>query len=176
MLATLIAIPVVLVLIVLAVLAYASTRPDSFRLERSILIAAPPAKIHPLIDDFHNWSQWSPFENLDADMKRTYAGAPSGKGATYEWAGANAGAGRMEILETSLERVRIQLDFSKPFKASNTAEYSLVPSGETTQVTWAMYGPAPLITKVMGLFFNMDKTIGPNFEQGLAAMKTAAES
>ena len=111
-------------------------------------------------------------------MKRTYGGPTNGKGANYAWEGSSkVGAGRMEIVDTaSPARVQIQLDFLKPFEAHNTAEFTLQPKGDLTHVTWAMYGPSPFISKVMGLFFSMDAVIGKDFEAGLANLKSAAES
>ncbi len=91
----------VLVVVVAALLVYAATRPDSFRIERSAVIKAPPEKIFALINDLHQWTAWSPWEGIDPALKRSYSGAPSGKGAAYAWEGNNkVGSGRMEILES----------------------------------------------------------------------------
>ncbi|HEY8021999.1 MAG TPA: SRPBCC family protein [Thermoanaerobaculia bacterium] len=167
---------VVLVLIV-ALLIYAATRPDSFRVERSTSIKAPPEKIYALIDDFRGWGAWSPWEKLDPAMKRTYSGAAQGKGAVYEWSGnSKVGSGRMEITGTSApSQVTIQLDFLQPFEAHNVADFTLEPLGDATRVTWAMHGASPFMAKLMGVFVNMDKVIGKDFETGLANMKAAAE-
>ena len=167
----------VVVVLIGALLAYAATRPDSFRVERAAVIKAPPAKVFALIDDFHQWAGWSPWEKLDPSMKRSHSGAASGKGAVYAWEGnGDVGAGRMEILETTApSRVLIRLDFMKPFEATNTAEYTIQPEGEATRVTWAMYGPAPFLSKLMQVFVSMDKMIGKDFEQGLANLKALAE-
>ncbi|MGH8804491.1 MAG: SRPBCC family protein [Polaromonas sp.] len=158
-------------------LIFAATTPDTFRVQRQASIKAPPEKIFPLINDFHQWGAWSPYEKLDPAMKRTYSGADLGKGAVYAWDGTGkAGAGRMEILEASpASKVAIQLDFIKPFEARNTAEFTLQAQGDSTSVTWAMYGPSPYIAKLMGVFFNMDSMIGKDFEAGLVNLKTAAE-
>ena len=167
----------VVVVLIGALLAYAATRPDSFRVERATVIKAPPAKVFALIDDFRQWAGWSPWEKLDPAMKRTHSGAASGKGAVYAWEGnGDVGAGRMEILETTApSRVLIRLDFMKPFEATNTAEYTIQPEGDATRVTWAMYGPAPFMSKLMQVFVSMDKMIGKDFEQGLANLKALAE-
>ena len=167
----------VLVVLIAVLLGYAATRPDSFRVERATVIKAPPAKVFALIDDFHLWAGWSPWEKRDPAMKRTHSGAASGKGAVYAWEGnGDVGAGRMEILETTApSRVLIRLDFLKPFAATNTAEYTIVPEGDATRVTWAMYGPAPFVSKQMQVFVSMDKMIGTDFEQGLANLKALAE-
>ena len=167
----------VLIVAVVAVLAYAATRPDSFRVQRSARIKAPPEKIFPLIDNYRNWPQWSPYENRDPDMKRTFSGAPSGKGAKYAWEGnKNVGTGEMEIIDTAPpNKVLIKLDFIKPFEGHNVAEFTLEPQGESTNVTWAMHGPVPLIGKVMHMVFDMDKMIGNDFATGLDKMKAAAE-
>jgi hypothetical protein len=165
-----------IIVIVAGVLIYAWTRPDSFRVQRSATIKAPPATIAALIDDFHAWTQWSPWEKRDPNLKRTYAGAPKGKGATYAWEGnKNVGPGSMEILESAPQKVLLKLDFMKPFEAHNTTEFSLTPAGDGTRVVWTMHGPSPFISKLMGVFMNFDTMIGKDFEAGLAAMKAAAE-
>lgn len=165
------------VVLVAAVLLFAATRPDSFRVQRSTSIKAPAEKIFPLIADFHAWGAWSPWEKLDPTMKRTHSGAPSGKGAVYAWDGNNeVGAGRMEIAEVSApSRLTIKLDFSRPMEGHNTAEFTLVPKGDGSEVTWAMFGPNPYLSKLIGLFLDMDKMIGKDFEAGLANLKALAE-
>jgi uncharacterized protein YndB with AHSA1/START domain len=152
------------------------TAKDTFRVERSTLIDAAPDAAFTAVNDFHRWVDWSPFEKMDAVMEKTYGGAASGKGAVYSWSGKKAGAGRMEILTSDApSRIVIQLDFSKPFTAHNTAEFTFEKQGAKTKVTWAMYGPATLMSKVMGIFFSMDKMVGPQFEEGLASLKAVAE-
>ena len=166
-----------LVVVVAGILIYAATRPDSFRVQRSISIKAPPEKVFTLINDLRDWSKWSPYEKKDPGMKRTFSGASSGKGAVYEWDGdKNVGKGRMEIIEpASPSRVVIKLDFIKPFEGHNTAEFTLEPKGDSTTVTWGMYGASPLMMKVMGIFMNMDRMIGDDFAAGLANLKAVAE-
>ncbi len=166
----------VVVVVILAVLAYAATQPDSFRLERSISIKAPPEKVFAHLVDFKLWAAWSPWEKLDPGMKRTHSGAPSGKGAQYAWAGDKAGAGSMELLEaTPASKVHIKLDFTKPFEAHNLVDFTLKPQGDNTQVTWAMYGPSNYMTKLIHIFFSMDKLVGKDFESGLADLKAVSE-
>jgi len=167
----------VLVVAVAAVLAFAATRPDTFRIQREINIQAPPEVVFALLDDFHRWQTWSPWEKLDPAMQRSHSGAASGRGAVYAWEGSGkVGAGRMEITESAAPaRLSIQLDFINPFAARNTAEFSLQGQGEATRVQWAMHGPSPYISKLMGVFLNMDKMIGADFEAGLANLKAAAE-
>jgi uncharacterized protein YndB with AHSA1/START domain len=173
----LLVIVVVLLIAVVGVVAYAATKPDSFRVQRATTIKAAPDKIFALINDFKAWPQWSPYENKDPNMQRRLSGTDAGKGAIYEWTGdKNVGEGRMEILESAAPtQIVIKLDFLKPFEAHNTATFTLVPQGDTTEVTWAMDGPSPFITKVMGLFFNFDKLIGTDFEAGLANLKRVTE-
>ncbi len=158
-------------------LLFATTRPDSFRVERSIAIKAEPAKVYALLNDFHHFSSWSPWQSLDPAMKVTHSGAASGQGAVYEWSGNDAvGVGRMEILKTvPPTSVTVKLDFVKPFEAHNTSEYTLVSKEGLSVVTWAMYGPSPYISKVMGVFVSMDSMIGKDFERGLTALKAVAE-
>lgn len=168
---------IVFAILIAALLAYAATQPDTFRVQRTARVKAAPDKILPLISDFHSWNSWSPWENIDPNMKRTYSGPASGKGAVYEWEGNNkVGAGRMEVTDVaSPSKVTIKLDFLKPFEGHNTAEFTLEPQGDSTSVTWAMYGPNRFIGKVMHVFINMDNMIGKQFETGLANLKTVAE-
>ncbi|WP_439574162.1 SRPBCC family protein [Phreatobacter sp.] len=166
-----------LVAVVVAMLGFAATRADHFRIERSIIVNAPAERIHPLIADFRNWRAWSPWEDRDPNLERSYAGNPSGRGATYAWRGnSQAGEGRMEILADEPQRIAIRLDFIKPFAAQNTAEFVLTPEAGGTRITWAMFGPQPFIARLMGLVFSMDRMVGGDFETGLGRMKAAAEA
>src|SRR5215472_14039863 len=167
----------IIVLLVAGLLGYAATKPDTFRVQRPASMKAPPEKIFPLINDFHNWVSWSPWEKLDLEMKKTHSGAASGKGAIYEWEGnKKVGQGRMEITEESPpSKVAIKLDFIKPFQANNKAEFALDRQGDSTNVTWTMDGSQPFMFKVMGVFMNLDNMIGKDFEAGLASMKGIAE-
>lgn len=167
----------VVVLIVVIVLAVAATKPDTFRVERSGSMLAPPGKVFALIQDFHQWTSWSPWEHLDPNLKRTFGGAEKGKGATYAWQGnAQAGEGRMEILEaTSPSRVLIRIDFFKPFEAHNQVEFALSGEGGGTRVVWSMTGPQAFMMKVMCLFMSMDNMVGKDFEKGLVSLKSASE-
>ena len=162
---------------VIGVLAYAATKPDVFTVQRSASIKAPPEKIFPFINDFHQWGLWSPYEKIDPDMKRNYGPVTAGRGATYGWDGnKNIGAGSMEIVDAPApQRVTIKLDFMRPFEAHNIAEFTLQPAGEATNVTWTMRGPVPLFAKVIHVFINMDKMVGTQFAEGLASLKAAAE-
>jgi uncharacterized protein YndB with AHSA1/START domain len=164
-------------LLVVSLLAYAATKPDAFRVQRTATIAAPPEKVFGLIQDLHQWASWSPWEKMDPGMKKTYSGAPLGRGAILEWDGnTDVGTGRMEIVSTvPSSRVVIKLDFLKPFEAHNQAEFTVESSGATTSVTWAMHGPQPFIMKVMDLVMGMDKMVGKDFETGLANLKQLAE-
>jgi len=167
----------VVVVAVAAILIYASTRPDSFRVERSTAINAPPEKIFPYIERLTRWAEWSPYEGRDPAMKRAHSGAASGKGAVYEWDGNDqVGKGRMEIVDsTPPHKVVIKLDFLKPFEGHNTAELTVQPKGGQTIVTWAMYGPSTFMTKLVGTFMDMDEMIGRDLAAGLAKLKTIVE-
>ena len=166
-----------LVVVIGGVLAYAATKPDTFRVQRTTTIQAPPERVFPLLEDFRTWGTWSPYEGKDPAMKRTYSGSAKGKGAVYAWEGdKNVGTGSMEIADTTPpSRVTLKLDFTKPFEAHNTAELTLEPKGDSTYVTWAIYGPQPYLAKVMHLFFNMDSMIGKEFEAGLSSLKAITE-
>jgi uncharacterized protein YndB with AHSA1/START domain len=168
---------VVVVVLIVGVLLYAATKPDTFSVQRSATIKAPPEKIFALINDLHAWGAWSPYEKKDPAMKRSFSGTPSGTGAIYEWDGnKNVGSGRMEITSTTpASKIVIKLDFFTPFEGHNTAEFTMLPQGDSTNVTWVMYGPAKFITKLMSTFFNMDKMIGDDFAVGLENLKALAE-
>ncbi|MBU8873726.1 SRPBCC family protein [Reyranella sp. MMS21-HV4-11] len=167
----------VVVVAVAAILIYAATRPDSFRVQRSATMNAPAEKIFPYLEGLKRWTEWSPYEGRDPQMKRAYSGADSGKGAVYEWDGNdNVGKGRMEIVDSKPpSKVVIKLDFLKPFEGHNTAELTVEPKGGQTIVTWAMYGPSTFMTKLIGTFMDMDDMIGRDFAAGLAKLKTVVE-
>ena len=169
---------IALVVIVVAILGYAATRPDSFRVERMALIKAPPETIHPFIADFRQWPQWSPWEKLDPNMQRTFTGPQRGVGAGYAWKGnGKAGEGRMEIVESRpSERVVLKLEFIKPFPATNTTTFTLAPKDGGTEVVWTMEGENTFMGKVFSVFTDMDRLIGKDFEEGLENLDRATKS
>jgi hypothetical protein len=149
---------------------------DTFTVERSTVVNAPAPAIHARINDFHRWTDWSPWEGMDPNLQRTYAGPTSGVGSSYGWQGnRKVGAGEMTIIATAPQQVDIELNFLRPFKASNHTVFALVPEGDATRITWTMTGKKTLMSKVMGLFMNMDRLIGRDFEKGLAALKRVSE-
>lgn len=168
---------VILLLLVLVLVIFAATKPNEFRIRRSISIHAPAERIYALIDDFCQWPKWSPWEALDPNLKRTMSGAESGVGAVYEWEGnKKAGAGRMEIVQAvPPSRVDIKINFLKPFRAENKVVFTLIPAGDGTNVIWEMSGVNNLGFKIMGILMNMDKLVGRDFEKGLSSMKVEAE-
>jgi len=170
-------IAVVIAIAIAVVLILALSKPDIFRIQRVATIKAPAESIFALINDFHRWGSWSPWESKDPAMKRTFSGAESGKGAVYAWDGnKNVGSGRMEILDTSApSKIVIKLDFFTPFEGHNTAEFTMLPQGDATNITWVMYGSASLMSKVMQVFINLDNMIGKDFEAGLANLKRLTE-
>jgi uncharacterized protein YndB with AHSA1/START domain len=168
---------VVLAIAIAVILILAATKPDTFSVRRATTVKAPPEKIFPLINDFHQWGGWSPYETKDPAMKRTYSGAASGQGAVYAWDGnKNVGSGRMEILDASApSKIQIKLDFFTPFEGHNTAEFTMLPQGDGTILTWLMYGPATFMAKIMHVFMNIDNMVGKDFEIGLANLKRLTE-
>jgi len=157
--------------------AYVATRPDTFRVQRTVLIEAPPERIFPYLEDLRKFSQWSPYEQLDPAMARTYSGARKGKGAVYEWSGnSKVGKGRMEIAQTAPpSMVVIRLDFVRPFETQNIVEFTLQPEAARTRVTWAMRGANPYLAKLIQLVFSMDRMVGRDFEAGLESLKSLTE-
>jgi hypothetical protein len=166
---------IALLITVAVLLLHAASKPDTFGVQRSTNIAAPPEKIFPLINDLHAHTTWSPFEK-DPDMKRTHSGSPQGKGAVYEWDGnRQVGSGRIAIADSTPSNITMILEMFRPFKANNTVNFVLEPQGNATRVTWVMRGGQPFMAKVMSTFINCDKMVGSQFEEGLAKLKALAE-
>ena len=148
-----------------------------FEVARSRTIAAPPERIHGLIDDFHQWRSWSPWEDVDPDLQRDYSGAQSGEGARYAWEGnRKAGKGNMEIVDSKPDHVEVRLTFEKPWKATNRVVFQLAPEAQGTEVTWRMYGEHKGVMKVLSKVMSMDRMVGKDFEKGLDRLKRQAES
>jgi len=168
---------IVVGVLIVALLAFAATKPDIFQVQRSITIRAHPEKVFALMNDFHSWPTWAPQDKEDPTMRRTYSGPPEGKGAVSEWTSTgSAGKGKMAIIESVSPRtVSVQVDFEKPFAAHNVNEFILEPDGSSTKVTWAMRGTNLYVMKLMSMFVNMDRMAGKHFEDGLVKLKTAAE-
>jgi hypothetical protein len=160
---------------VLAVLAYAATRPDTFRVARTATVQAPPEKVHALINDLRAFSTWNPFEKGDPRNRGEYRGPQAGPGATYQFAGGSAGDGTLRILHSAPTRVRMELHMVKPMEARNQVQFLLQPRGAATDVTWQMEGASPFLGKLIGVFVDMDKMVGGQFESGLADLKQRAE-
>jgi Polyketide cyclase / dehydrase and lipid transport len=154
------------------------TRPSTFHIERSTTMAAPPESAFAQVNDFHAWQAWSPWEKLDPQMKKTFDGPPAGVGAKYAWSGNDdVGEGRMTIVKSERpSTVGIKLEFLKPFESTSVTTFTFAPATQGSKVTWAMDGENNFVAKAMCLVMDMDKMIGPDFEKGLAAMKTAAEA
>jgi uncharacterized protein YndB with AHSA1/START domain len=168
----------IVVLIVLAFVAFVQTRPARFHVERTVTIDAPRETVFAHINDFRRWTAWSPYEKRDPQMQRSYDGPSSGVGARYQWRGnSEVGEGSARITEsTPSSKVGIALEFIKPFAAANTAAFTLAPDGAGTTVTWAMDGTSTFVTKLIGVFMSMDRMIGGDFEQGLVNLKGVVES
>ncbi|GIF75048.1 SRPBCC family protein [Asanoa siamensis] len=151
---------------------------DTYTVTRSIEIAAPPARIYEQIADFHHWTRWSPWEDVDPAMERSYSGAASGPGAAYAWSGnSKAGKGRMEIVSAQEPSdVTIDLAFEKPFKSRNEIRFAVRPTDAGATVTWTMVGPNTVAIRLMSLVRPMDKMIGPDFEKGLDRLRTVSEA
>ncbi len=166
-------------------LAFAATRPDNYRVERSQRIEAPADVVYAQLDNFKAWGAWSPWEKRDPAMKKTFDGPPSGVGAGYAWDGnKEVGQGRMTITGSQPPRggssetaeLTIRLEFIKPFASVATSSFSVKPEGDkASTATWSMEGRNNLMGKAFGIFMNMDKMIGGDFEKGLGSLKTVAE-
>ena len=165
------------VVVIAGILIMAAMQPDTFKIERKSAIKAPPEKVFAFINDFRRWAEWSPWEKKDPAMKRIFGTNSAGKGATYGWEGnKDVGVGNMEIAEsTPPSKLTIKLNFEKPFKANNVVNFTVIPAADGSEVTWSMEGQNNFVAKIMCLFMNMDKMVGPDFEAGLANLKAAAE-
>jgi hypothetical protein len=163
--------------IIAAFAVVAAMQPAEFRVVRSATMSAPASHVFAQVNDFHKWDAWSPWAKLDPTMKQTYDGAAAGTGAIYHWAGSGkVGEGGMTVTESRpSDLIRIKLEFLKPFKATNDVEFDFKPEGNQTLVTWSMSGRKNFMLKAFGLFMNMDKMVGGDFEKGLASMKAVVE-
>jgi hypothetical protein len=169
----------VAVLLLAGFITVIALQPPTFTIERSILVSAPPEAIFPLLTDFHRWAQWSPWDQLDSNMKRTYGGPDSGVGATYAWQSPNnrVGEGRMAVTAAvPHSSVEVRLEFIKPFPGVNQVHLVLAPGEGGTRLTWTMVGTKTFVSKAFHLVMNMDKLIGPDFEKGLASIQTLAQA
>jgi len=168
-----------LVIVVVGLAIVVATRPSTFHVERSILITASPESIFAQVNDFHSWAAWSPWEKLDPKMEKTFSGPSAGADATYAWKSDNGkvGQGRMTIERSDLpSSVSVKLEFIKPFAATNTVTFTMIPAGTQTRTTWAMDGHSGFLGKLFHLVMNMDKMVGGDFERGLAALKSVTEA
>ncbi len=169
---------IALAVIVIALVGIVAVQPSDFRIARTATISAPAPAVFAHVNDFHKWEAWSPWAQLDPAMKQTYGGASAGAGAVYAWAGnREVGEGRMTLMESRpTELIRIKLEFLRPFKGTNIAEFTFKPEGDQTVVTWAMTGENNFIAKAVSLVMNMDRMVGGQFEKGLARMKSVVEA
>ncbi len=167
-----------LVAVIAVFCAVVATQPATFHVERSATVPGPPEVAYDIVNDFHRFGEWSPWEKLDPNMKKTFEGPKSGVGGKYTWTGNDdVGAGSMEIISVEEnKKVTMDLHFLKPFEASNKTTYSFAAEGTGTKVTWAMDGENNFMAKAFGLLMDMDKMVGGDFERGLASLGTVAEA
>jgi hypothetical protein len=162
---------------VLAFVAVVASKPSIFRVERSATISAPADTVFDLVNDFHHWEQWSPWAKIDPNVKMTFEGSPKGVGAVQRWEGnSKVGAGSATIIESQQDSiVKIRLEFLRPFKSTNIAEFVFQPQADQTRVTWTMSGKAGFMAKAFAMFVDCEKMVGKDFEKGLAQMKAVSE-
>ncbi len=156
---------------------FINSRPDSFRISRKEIVQAAPSVVFPHVNDLRKWDAWSPWIELDKDVKNTFSGPEEGVGSALTWSGNDEiGEGTMTITESvPNELIVFRLDFIRPFPGTNSAEFSFEPHGAGTTVTWSMSGKSNFITKAVGLFIDCDKMVGGHFEKGLTTLKRVAE-
>jgi hypothetical protein len=159
-----------------ALLLYAASKPDTFTVQRSASIKASADKIHPLINDLHQFNTWNPYNLKDPDIQGSYRGPAAGPDARYDFQGnKDVGKGSIQIVDATPHTIHMKLDMIEPFEGHNAVEFRLAPQGDTTEVTWAMSGPSPFMFKLVGIFMDMDRMIGRDFEVGLNNLKAKAE-
>ena len=168
----------VMTFLLVGLLVVVAVQPDEFTISRSATMAAPPEEVFAQVNDFHNWEAWSPWAKLDPDSTAEYSGPESGKGAAFSWSGnSEVGEGTMTILESRPhELIRINLEFTRPFADTSTAEFTFRPEGDQTVVTWSMMGQNSFIEKGFCLLMDMDEMLGEKFNEGLASMKAIVEA
>lgn len=168
----------ILLVLIAVVLIVASTKPAEFSIQRSQMMSAPPSAPFAQVNDFKNWSAWSPWEKLDPNMRHIFEGPPMGVGSSHSWSGNNkAGEGKATITDSRPhESIRMRLEFVRPFKATNEVVFLFQPTGQQTNVTWLMNGKNNFMGKIVCVFMNMDKMVGTDFEKGLSAMKSIVET
>jgi len=151
---------------------------DTYTVERTKTMQAPPGKVFEKVVDLREWSDWSPWEEMDPNMQKTFTGDPGTVGSGYSWTGnRKVGEGSMTITDVDTPtKVALDLKFIKPFKSENVTELWVAPSGDGSQVTWRMTGQQTLMLKIMGIFKSMDKMVGPDFEKGLSSLKGLVEA
>ena len=166
-----------LAVIVIVFTIIVALQPSQFRVTRLATLTAPAPAVFAQVNDFHKWEAWSPWAKLDPAAKNSFEGPSAGIGAVFKWSGNNeVGEGSMTITESRpSELIRIKLDFTKPFEATNTTEFTFKPEGNQTTVTWSMFGTNNFIAKAFCLFMSMDKMVGGQFDKGLAQMKSVVE-
>lgn len=166
----------VLAVLLAAVLIVAAFQPSEYRYERSATINAPASAIFPHVNSQRAWAAWSPWMKMEPTAKVEITGPESGVGATATWEGKKIGAGTSTITESEEnKRIRFRLDFKKPFEGTSTAEFTFLPEGNATNVTWSMEGHANYMSKLFGLIMNCKKMMSKQFDQGLNDLKTISE-
>lgn len=173
-----ITISIVVGLLIVALLIFIATRPDQMHVERTALVNAPPQVVFGIINDLHQWGQWSPYDKRDPNMKKTYEGAAMGPGASYAWNGnKDVGEGRMTILDSRPgELITMKLEFTRPFRCQNRVDFKLSPTTGGTNVSWILEGKNTFMSKAMSLIMDMDQMVGSDFEVGLANLNTVAQA
>ncbi|MDH3295220.1 MAG: SRPBCC family protein [Acidimicrobiia bacterium] len=152
--------------------------PSSYRVERSTSVSASPSDVFTHLADYRNWGAWSPWDELDPNMTKTYTGEAGEVGSGYHWVGnRKVGEGRMTTSAISEpNNLEIDLQFIKPFKSQSTTMFTVEPQDDGSSVTWSMTGEHTLMSRVMGIFKSMDSMVGPDFEKGLARLKRVCEA
>src|SRR5689334_20650360 len=163
---------------ILVVFALAAGKPDTIHIERSLVMKGTPAQVFPYANDFTKFTTWIPWTELDPNQKTEFSSPPTGPGAWYTWSGnKDVGSGRMELISASPDAVVHQLNFIEPFESQAKATLSMKPvGGDKVEVTWAFDQDANYGSKVMSVFMDMDKMLGPDFEKGLGNLQKLVEA
>lgn len=167
-----------LVALVAIICIAAAFQSDDMRVTRSATIAAPPEAVFKVVNDFRQWDAWSPWAKLDPNMTKSLEGPAEGVGAVYKWSGnMEVGEGSTTLVESKpSEKVAMKLAFVRPMEGTSDVQFTFVPEGSGTKVTWDMQSKKPFAGKIMSLFMDCEKMCADQFDEGLANLKKHVES
>ncbi len=149
--------------------------PHKVVVEESVMVNASAENAFAQINLWSNFKQWSPWNELDPNMKISYKGEDGTVGSVYKWEGNDeVGTGTMtKTLVQPNSRIEYDLHFMKPWESKNKGYMTIEPVGNAQKVTWGFVADAPFPQNVM-MFF-MKGYIADDFKKGLNKLKAISE-